>query len=1010
MLTTNKAIKSDIKPGVIFITANLAVICCLKIQMIKIKLEITFITKLIALLALPPFFTNSIITAQQQRSDYSISCTLDDTEHKLSAMMKVTYHNKSGRALSELKLHTWMNAFRAKKSDYSKQLTLIGDGRKYKLPKRDQGGYSKLEFRDQDRKLAYQFENESKEIISLALHTPVENGDSVILYCDYILDIPKNISRGGHLKNSYQMTQWYPKIALLDSTGWNTMNYLEIGEYFNDFGNYDVTISLSSDFKIAATGTKIHKPENDFMDPPFGNKGDSLHSINKVNTLNKVHFSAVNVVDFAWFADKEFTVDHDTLLLKNRVIDLWSYYKPRKQNVWKGAMVSCKKALIYLSEKISEYPYPQVTLVECDRDAQDAMEYPMISLIDKGYNSAPQELEKVIVHEIAHNWFQAIIASNERKEAWLDEGLASFFEKDFFRGQPNTHFLSDAPVSFLTDYDLTDDFPWYMQARDDNDIAALSPLENFSLMGYIQSVYEKPAKGLKLMNKAVGDSVFRDRIHRYYENWKFAHPTSVDFFRHLGIDSVWYKNLYITSDRQVDVKLSWASSNLLITHNQPFSIPVELYGYKKGNKVWSITKYVHLKDTVFIKADVQDYIIADPNFLLPEIKRINNIARIRPTPFAPKKTEFHFVPGIGHSITQDIYLHPMMGFNAHDRFFTGIALHNFTLPAPFTLAGTLLGYSFKTRRPVIETGISHRLSVAGNLINSITPEVEYRTFSNGDPTTEIKKAYYHKISPKVSIQFSSKSQLTAQKNLSFRSIFIDEVKKYRVLEKSRTHYTVNEVQYSDINLKHLFPHQWKTTVEFNSNYFNINSSYLLDIPFKYGRKTYLELRFFGGYQNNAGNTFNSAFSLSGLASGNSIKNDYKYDELIFGRSSFNTRLNQQVFSKDAGFYTSSSAGWSDSWLMAATFRSKFSDYIPIRPYFQVALAPDHANKAVWYFSSGLSFVILRKIIEIHLPVIESNSIKAGYSDYQRNSYMNKCTFIIDLKNLNPMKWLSAFAK
>ncbi|MBP6795336.1 MAG: M1 family metallopeptidase [Saprospiraceae bacterium] len=978
--------------------------------MLIIKSEITFIAKLVVLFTLDLFLAYSKVAAQHQRSDYIISCTLNDAEHQLSAGMKITYHNKSGRKLSELKLHTWMNAFKAKKSDYVKQLTLLGDARKYSLNKKDQGGYSKLEFRIHDKKLAYQFENESKEIISLALNTPVENGDSVILYCDYILDIPKNISRGGHLNKSYQMTQWYPKIALLDSTGWNTMNYLEIGEYFNDFGNYEVTISLSSDYKIAATGTKTNKAEYDFLDTLLGNKRDTLHSRHQSSTFNEVHFSAKNVVDFAWFADKEFIVDHDTLLLKSRMIDLWTFYKPRKQNVWKGAIGSSKKALIYLSEKISEYPYPQITLVECDRDARDAMEYPMISLIDKGYNSTPLELEKVIVHEIAHNWFQAIIASNERKDAWLDEGLASFFEKDFFRGQNNTHFLSDAPVSFLTDYDLADDFPWYMQARDDKDLAAHSPLENFSLMGYTQSVYEKPAKGLKLMNKAVGDSVFRDRIHKYYENWKFAHPTSDDFFHHLSIDSVWYKNLYITSDKQVDVKLSWVSGNLLVTHNQPFSIPVELYGYKKGNKVWSSTKYFSLKDTVFIKADVQDYIIADPNFLLPEIKRVNNIARIRSTPFALKKTEYHFVPGIGHSITQDIYLHPLIGFNAHDRFFTGVALHNFTLPAPFTLAGSLLGYSFKTNRPVIETGISHRISIAGNVINSITPEMEYRTFSNGDPTTEIKKEYYHKISPKVSIQFSSKSQLATEKNISFRSIFINEVKKYRNLEKSQSNYAVHEVQYSHINLKHLFPHQWRSTLEFNSSYFNINSSYLIDIPYKYGRKTYGEFRFFAGYQNNEGKAFNSAFSLSGTATGNSLNNDYKYDELILGRSSFNTKLNQQVFSKDAGFYTSSNTGWSDSWLLAATFRSKFSDYIPIRPYFQLALAPDHAKKAVWYFSSGLSFVILRKIIEIHLPVIESNSIKTGYSDYQRDSYKNKCTFLIDLKNLNPMKWLSAFAK
>lgn len=986
------------------------------IQMLRIKSDITYPDSATLVLLICLFLIGNYTLAQNQRADYKINCILNDNLHTLTANMEITYHNRSGKTLSALKLHTWMNTFKANKSEYSRQLARMGDSRKYKLSKSDQGGYVRLEFSIRNEIVKFSYENKSQEIIQVELNEPLRHGDSVKLSCDYILDIPKNISRGGHLRNSYQMTQWYPKIALLDSTGWNTMNYLEIGEFYNDFGNYEVSISLPTGYTTAATGTLLNKQEKENLVASALRLRDSVKGYSPQEIANKqelktLHYVANNVVDFAWFADHEFWVGFDTISLPHRTIELWSFYKSNKLSYWKEACSHAKKVIKYISEKIGEYPYPQVSLVACDRPGLDAMEYPMITLVDKGYSSSPVELEKVIVHEIAHNWFQAIVASNERKEAWLDEGLVSYIEKEYFHDRNMPNFFSDAPLPFLTDYEEADDFPWYLQARENNDMAATDPINHFSLMGYIQSIYEKPAKGFKLLNRALGDSMLEKRIRPYYEKWKFSHPKAEDLYRHLGSDSIWFGNLYIKSNTKIDLQLSLKKDFLILSHNQNYSVPIEVEGYLKGKKAWSSIKYVFKKDSVKLNSLLQDYIIGDPHFRLPEIHRANNIVHLRPSPFSPQKTEFHLLPGIGHSMTRDWYIHPLIGFNAHDRFFTGVAVHNFTLPAPSTLAGVILGYSFKTKRPVIQGGISQKLAIKSNLINSITLEFEYRTFSEGDKTANITKQFYHKISPKLSIDLTSNSQLSSEKKISLRSLFISQVKKRTSDQDIVQKYIINEIQYTDENSKHLFPHLWKTALEFNSNYINLRSSFQVDVPYKFGNKAFSEFRFFAGIQHNSDNLFNSQFSLSGTTSGTERSNDYKYDELLLGRTTFDSNLNQQVFLKDAGFYTSSTSGWSDSWLFAATFRSTLFDIKPIRPYLQIAVAPENRSKqASVYFASGFSLVILRKIVELNFPVYETRSIRSGYSDYQRNKYLRTCTFLIDLKSLNPMKWVSKLAK
>ena len=974
----------------------------------------------IFLISILVFFNFILCSASwQQQVDYDIHCKLDDQRHTLTATMKVTYHNHSGQVLNHLMLHTWMNVFHAHASPYSKQLDHLGSDAWLTMTKEDEGGYTYLKFDQNQKHLDYRFIDSSHEILSLELNQSCLPADSVSILVEFKLDIPKNISRGGHLGQSYQMTQWYPKIALFDTLGWHTMPYLEIGEFFNEFGDYKVTIELPSNYRVASTGLLQSQEEiqilNTYADSCVALMQHVMMSPQPVPPSSvdykSIEFIASHVIDFAWFADKSFLIIKNEIEINHHTVQAWSYFYPHKIQAWKNASTYAANALKYFTDHVGPYPYPQVTVVECARDGSDGMEYPMITLIDHGYDT-PAELEKVILHEVGHNWFQAILANNEREHGWMDEGLITYYEHRYATSKGLNSLLNLTPWTMNSDYEKINDFYWYVQAVRNRDISSSDHINKYTTMGFLESVYEKPAKGLAMMEKMLGIDLFDTMMKSYFSTWQFRHPTDSDLmniFRTAGMD--WFERTYLSSERKVNVSIAQTPTpgHFIISHDQKYPLPVELAGYNKDQKIFSRVILFNNKIEVDLPTESLQYLILDPDLLLPEIIRSDNIARLTPSPYAPKKIQFHGLPGIGHSITHDLYINPIAGYNVYDGLMPGLTLHNLTLPATGLQFAAILGYGLRSKKLVTQAGIEQHILIHHPILDRLTIGSEIKLFSMNESNGFKYIDRYLKIAPVTKLSFKPSFQYAAQRELSYRPIYINmeywDALSDRVFSKQKS-YWVHEIKIDLYNHRTLHPFGWNVTAEMGRGFRKLYSSYKLTIPYHFAHKKSGELRLFAGImQQNKNASIQADFRVSGTPGYGIHQNDYKFDELLFGRNESSMSISQQIFEKDAGIYTLAVWPTSDTWMASASYRTMIPGPLPLMPFVQLASYPARQDGHIQFlYNIGVSVILLKNIFELNVPFFQTNSPTPDAYGLHK-TFLQRCRFTLNLKALSPFKWI-----
>ena len=258
------------------------------------------------------------------------------------------------------------------------------------------------------------------------------------------MDLPSgSISRLGHVGESYQITQWYPKPAVYDEDGWHPMPYLSQGEFFSEYGTFDVRITLPNNYTVGATGDFVPGSENNDTEvkrlaqlveetETWVTKEGWNDATNEFpassEDMKTLHFRQSQVHDFAWFADKRYKVLQGEVTLPGdgRAVTTWAMFTPEEGELWQKAPEYLHDATYYYSLWNGDYPYNQVTAVDGTISAGGGMEYPNVTVI--GRSGSDSGLETVIVHEVGHNWFYGILGSNERENAWMDEGINSFNE------------------------------------------------------------------------------------------------------------------------------------------------------------------------------------------------------------------------------------------------------------------------------------------------------------------------------------------------------------------------------------------------------------------------------------------------------------------------------------------------------------------------------------------------------------------------------------------------------
>lgn len=474
----------------------------------------------------------------QQEVHYKIDVTLDDKQHLLNGKLDLNYINKSPDTLKYIWFHIWPNAYSSEKTALAKQLKARKDGKKFS--EQEKGFIKDLSFTSDNKTLKTEPDRENPDIVKVLLNDALKPGASINISTPFTVKLPGYFSRSGFYEDQYMITQWYPKPAVYDKNGWHQFPYLDQGEFFSEFGTFDVQISLPAQYVVGATGILQTKEELDLY--------KKLGEENRKDTLNydlykssssgnkTLRYTAENVHDFAWFADRNFVIQYDTLQIETgKTIDVFSYFQPDGNSNWSTSTVFLKDAVKYYSQWIGNYPYPTVAAVEGPANqSSGGMEYPMITLITQPDSDA-EGLDAVITHEVGHNWFQGILGSNEREYPWMDEGFNTFFEflYEAVKYKSNSIFGASIPneVKQLPTLDFLDRIynavnSFAINKKINTNSTGFKNEEEYGMTAYL-----KTATWMFILLQSIGNEAFFKGMNSYYEEWKFKHPYPQDFKR-----------------------------------------------------------------------------------------------------------------------------------------------------------------------------------------------------------------------------------------------------------------------------------------------------------------------------------------------------------------------------------------------------------------------------------------------------------------------------------------------
>jgi Peptidase family M1 domain len=477
----------------------------------------------------------------QQHLRYNIKAELNDKDKSITGFETLVYKNNSPSTLDFIWFHIWPNAY---KNDSTALLQQIKNDTA-RAKKKDNIGIGSIDglafkVNDQPAKTEPHPNPQYIDITKLILNKPLQPGDSITISTPFKVMLPPYFSRSGYADGEFMACQWYPKPAVFDKNGWHEFPYLDMGEFYSEYADYTVNITLPSEYIVGATGLLQTKVELDaYKKTGAKNVADrkgkpALYVPANKNAKKTLSYFAEQVPDFAWFADKNFVIQYDTTQLPGgKVIEAFSYYHNKKGTIWNNSIDYIKDGVKKYSEWVGEYGYPVVQVVEGPKNnSSGGMEYPTITLITSP-DAKVETLDAVIAHEIGHNWFMSMLGSNERAHTWMDEGLNSYFQ---FRYEAEKYransVFGDAIPKELKEKTLDEFLGQIYGAIEANvpmqmamDISAekFPDSEQYGLISYV-----KTALWMYILESAVGWDKVELAVHNYFDKWKNKHPQPED--------------------------------------------------------------------------------------------------------------------------------------------------------------------------------------------------------------------------------------------------------------------------------------------------------------------------------------------------------------------------------------------------------------------------------------------------------------------------------------------------
>lgn len=985
----------------------------------------------------------------QQEVYYHIDVTLNDLNHTLEGEIEMTYINNSPDDLDTIYLHLWANAFRDRTTAFAEQQLQQGEREFYFADPKDLGYYSGLAFEVNDRPARWVLHPQHPDIAFLLLDEPLRSSDSLRIRTPFTLNIPASFSRLGHVGESYQMTQWYPKPAVYDHKGWHPMPYLDLGEFYSEFGRYDVTITLPENYVVGATGILQTESERKFLEQKVSETGDYLsRGVERSywddepfppssDRLKTIRYTAEQVHDFAWFADKRFKVQRSMVVLPGgRRVDTWVMFTKYEEHLWQEAIHFVDRSLKFYSETVGPYPYPQVTAVQSALSAGSGMEYPMITVI--GTAGTAKALDEVINHEVGHNWFYGVLAFNERRHPWMDEGLTTYYEQRYMQRYYEKDIYDDYLPGFLRGQSemSLEELAYLYQARRHRDQAPDTPSGEFSELNYFLGAYQKPAKAFRYLEAYVGREAFDAAMQSFYRQWRFRHPYPADLRhylkRHLDKNLNWLFEGLLFSNQKMDYAVKGLRQGedgfqVTVKNEEAVDAPFALSGMRDGEIVR--TRWYEGfagKQTLSFPAGDYDLIVIDARRLAPELYRQNN--RIRTGGLLPRveKPLISVLPSLENDRRTQLYVLPVPAWNNYDKTMLGAVLYNTLVPAKrfeFSLAPL---YSFGSGELTGLGNLSYHWFPDTEALQTITLGLDGRSFHFAQNENLNYRRRYTRLMPYLKLELGREAARPFTHRLQWRSLWIEEEQaqftdgNFSGLKPVQQ--LIHELSYAGENRRAVNPYTFRAALEQQSytdisgkqHYLKASLEWNQSLTYKEGKNIDIRL-FAGGFPVNTkrrgGRLFPGAFNL--ISQG---FNDYRYDDLYFGRTQNEGLWSQQISLRDGAFKTPLGSGFqlgrSNNFILALNFKADLPQNLPfplpIKPYFDIGFF-DNAqptgredsfqDQLLW--SGGLAIDFLDGAFGIYFPFFNSRNLQNRLEE--RGNYWTRISFNIDFQRLNPFE-------
>ena len=483
----------------------------------------------------------------QQKVVYNMDIDFNDELHQFSGHQEIVYTNNSPDKLDKVFFHLYYNAFQPGSMMDVRSRTI--EDPDYRVMDRisnlnsNEIGYHKIESIT-DKKgndLSYNIDG---TIMQVALNNSLKPGKSTKIIIDFNSQVPIQIRRTGRFNSegvAYSMTQWYPKLCEYDIEGWHSNPYIG-REFHGVWGDFNVNITMDKDYTIGATGTLQNKQE-------IGHGYEDSSKPIKTSNSKKLtwRFKAKNVHDFAWAADKEFI--HHTTKLNNGTTLHFIHKDDSLNDNWLKLESYAKNCFHYVNENYGEYPYDNYSIIQ---GGDGGMEYPMCTLISAG--GSLKGLISVTVHESVHSWFQGLLATNEAKYEWMDEGFCTYAQYQTLNHLYGIKVLNPVSRQYAS----------YIRLANSDSQEPLSTHADFYKKNYVYGVsaYNKGAVFLSQLGYVIGDDFLKIGMKEYFNQWKFKHPTPTDFKRVMektsGLELDWYFEQFVNTINTIDYSINEA--------------------------------------------------------------------------------------------------------------------------------------------------------------------------------------------------------------------------------------------------------------------------------------------------------------------------------------------------------------------------------------------------------------------------------------------------------------------